>query len=124
MDDLLAQAIAAIMQEELLSSQLNVTLVPSPPEFQPTHRHRRVVEERNPDWYRQLCREWHSNRQRPRRKRHGDTKIKRQHTLRALAELANGRCQTEYAQRLRPYVERETARFLQEHLCECKHNEY
>lgn len=111
MDDLLAQCVAAIMREELLYSRLDVALAPSPPEYQPTRRHRRVVEERNPDWYRRLCRDWQSNRQRPRRKRHGDTLIKRQHVLRALGELSNGRCQTEYAQRLRPYVQREAERF-------------
>lgn len=115
MDDLFEQCIAFVMREELLSSRLDVALAPSSPEHQPTHRCRRVVEERNPDWYRRLCREWQSNRQRPRRKRHGDTLIKRRHVLRALEELANGRCQTEYAQRLRPYVAREATKFLEAH---------
>ena len=105
MDDLLSQAIALLMREELLCSRLDVTLVPSGLEWQPTQRRRRVVEERNPAWYRRLCNEWQSNgRCRPRRKKHGDTLIKRAHVLRALAEMGDGRCDTEYAQRLRPYV--------------------
>lgn len=68
MDDLLAQAVAAIMYEELLFSRLDVALVPSTPEHQPTRRQRRIVEERNPDWYRRFCREWPANRARPRKK--------------------------------------------------------
>lgn len=115
MDDYLEQAIAALMREELLYSRLDVTLAPSPPEFQPTRRRRRIVEERNPAWYRRLCREWPSNRTWPRRKRHGDTRIKRAHVLRALEELANGRCRSEYARRLHPYVQAETRRFVKEH---------
>lgn len=116
MDDYLEQAIAALMREELLYSRLDVALAPSPPEFQPTRRRRRIVEERNPAWYRRLCRDYQSHgRQRPRRKKHGDTLIKRSHVLRALEELANGRCETEYAHRLRPYVEQQTTKFLQEH---------
>ena len=116
MDDYLAQCIAALMHEELLCSRLDVSLAPSGPEHQPTRRRRRIVEERNPAWYRRLCRDYQSHgRQRPRRKKHGGTLIKRSHVLRALEELANGRCETEYAHRLRPYVEQQTTRFLQEH---------
>lgn len=100
----LHQCIAEQMREELASRRLDVVLVPSPVEFWPTSQQRRVVCERNPAWYRELCRQYQSRRTRPRRRRKPDTLIKRQSVLRALAEIEDGRVETEYAQRVYLFV--------------------
>lgn len=101
---LLHQLIAEQMRHELASTRLEVVLVPSPVEHWPTDRQRRVVCERNPAWYRELCRQYPSRRTRPRRRAKPDTAIKRAHTLRALAEIQDGRVESEYAQRVYPFV--------------------
>lgn len=86
---LLHQLIAEQMHHELAGRRLEVVLVPSPVEHWPTDRQRRVVCERNPAWYREFCRQYPSNRSRPRQRRKHDTLIKRQHTLREVnGELA------------------------------------
>lgn len=114
--NLYEQGVAYIMRKELESRGLDVCLVPSLLLHQPTERKRRVVIDRNPDWYRRLCAMHQSGRTRQRRKKHGDTLIKRQHTLRALAELENGRLDTEYAHRLVPFVKQFAADFLSMHM--------
>jgi hypothetical protein len=91
----LEQCIAEQMRHELASTRLEVVLVPSPVEHWPTDRQRRVVCERNPAWYRELCRQYPSRRTRPRRRAKPDTAIKRAHTLRALAEIQDGRVEAE-----------------------------
>lgn len=108
---LLHRLIAEQMRHELASTRLEVVLVPSPVEHWPTDRQRRVVCERNPAWYRELCRQYPSRRTRPRRRAKPDTAIKRRHTLRALAEIENGRIDTEYAQRVYPFVVREAEHY-------------
>lgn len=112
---LLHQLIAEQMREELASRRLDVVLVPSPVEHWPTGRQRRAVCGRNPTWYRQLCSQYHSRRSRPRRRRKPDTLIKRQHTLRALAEIEDGRIDSEYAQRVYPFVVSEAEKYVQLH---------
>lgn len=67
--NLLEQCVADMMHEELESNRLEVVLVPSPVVYWPTERQRRVVCERNPGWYRQLCREYESGRRKPRKKK-------------------------------------------------------
>lgn len=104
------------MREELESSRLDVCLIPSPVLYQPTQKKKRIVMDRNPSWYRQFCAEYQSRRTRPRRKRHGDTMIKRQHTLRALGELADGQCETEYAHRLVEFVKQYATEFMAAHM--------
>jgi hypothetical protein len=98
------EAVATIMREELETSRLMVVLVPSDLSHQPTRRKRRVAEERNPEWYRNLCALYQSDR--AHRRKHGDTIIRRAHVLRALNEIANGRVVTTYAQRVFPFVQR------------------
>lgn len=98
---------AAAMLNELHEMRLDVILVPSVyPEVAERGGKIRVACSRNPWWYRQLCRAYQSNRARPRRRKHGDTSIKRHHVIRALGEMAGGDCKTEYAARLLPYVYR------------------
>lgn len=94
------------MRLELEGRRLDVVLVPSPVEYWPTEQQRRVVCERNPGWYRELCRQYESNRTRPRQRKKPDTLIKRRHVLRALAEIEDGRIDTEYARRVYPFVEK------------------
>lgn len=110
----LEKRIAEQMREGLASRRLDVVLVPSPVEHWPTDRQRRVVCERNPAWYREFCRQYPANRTRPRQRRKHDTLIKRQHTLRALAEIENGRIKTEYAQRVYPFVIQQAERYAQQ----------
>lgn len=62
----------------------------------------RAVQEQNADWYRAFCDRYQSNRRRMRSK--SDTKIKRQHTRRALNELIAGECRTYYAERVRDFI--------------------
>lgn len=113
--DLLHQAVAELMREELRCSRLSVSLAPCWGWMGDDGRLRRVVEEQNPAWYREFCGQYQSNRRRPRTKRHGDTLIKRRHTLRALAEIAAGRCRTIYARRLWPFVQARARRIQKEH---------
>jgi len=107
--------IAEQMRHELASRRLEVVLVPSPVEYWPTEQQRRVVCERNPKWYRELCRQYESNRTRPRRRRKSDTLIKRAHTLRALAEIEDGSLDTEYAKRVYPFVVKEAEKYIELH---------
>ena len=106
------QLIAEQMHHELASRRLEVVLVPSPVEHWPTDRQRRVVCERNPAWYRELCRQYPSRRSRPRRRAKPDTAIKRAHTLRALAEIEDGRVESEYAKRVYPFVEKQAQQYV------------
>jgi hypothetical protein len=125
---LLHQLIAEQMRHELASRRLEVVLVPSPVEFWPTQQQRRVVCERNPAWYRELCRQYPSSRSRPRRRAKPDTAIKRAHTLRALAEIQDGRIDSEYAQRVYPFVEKAAveyaAAFARKHQPQPAHKEH
>lgn len=108
----LHQLIAEQMREELEGRRLEVVLVPSPVEHWPTGRKRRVVCERNPAWYRELCRQYPARRTRPRLRRKPDTLIKRRHALRALAEIEDGRIETEYAKRVYPFVEKTAEQYV------------
>lgn len=65
----------------------------------------RVADSQNPDWYMKFCAAYApSARSKPRQRKKPDTFIKRAHVLRALDELASGKCETVYAQRLLPVV--------------------
>lgn len=91
---------AGIMKAELEGQRLRVTLAPC-------QRGRagnmiRVAEEQNPDWYRAFCLEYPSSRKRGRNK--PDTLIKREATVRGLAELEQGEMNSIYAIRLFPHV--------------------
>lgn len=104
-------ATAKQMHDELASTRLEVTLIPAPT---PQHEHHmvRAVCSQNPAWYRQLCAMYPKHRSTPRRGRKPDTAIKRAHVLRALNELASGRCETTYAYRLLPFVMRKSGRWI------------
>lgn len=97
------------MADELETQRLRVVLVSD--WYHPDGvRRLRAVDEQNPGWYRAFCAAHPANRQRARRRQLPDTAIKRRHTLRALRELASGRCQSEYARRLLPWVQDELER--------------
>lgn len=93
---------ARMMRSELESQRLTIALAPC----QRGRRHQkiRVVEEQNPEWYRRLCATCPSRRSKPRNRQKPDTRIKRAGVLRALREMENGRCETEYAQRFLEFV--------------------
>jgi hypothetical protein len=94
---------AQLMAHDLAGSRLRVVLVPD--KFHPGGvRRLRAVDEQNPAWYRAFCEHYPARRRRPRRRGLPDTAIKRRHVLRGLDELAEGRCRSEYAQRLLPVV--------------------
>lgn len=98
------QVAALELLAELESSRLEVALVPT--------RWRmneggciRVAVSKNATWYRRFCEQHLSARRRLNRSL--DTKIKRQHTLRALQRIAEGKpTRGVYAERLRPFVQR------------------
>jgi hypothetical protein len=104
---------AQLMHDELASQHLGVILAHAP---DPRHRGHmvRTVAMTNPGWYRQFCAAYPSSR--VRRSHKPDTAIKRQHTLRALREIAGGHCQTIYADRLMPYVIERAATMEQTHV--------
>ena len=108
----LAEA-AAFLRRDLERRRLRVSLAPAP---EPRHGGHfiRVVEERNPRWYRQLC-DRHlkvRSRRRRRRAKFVDTAIKRGHVLRALQQFERGTPpRSIYAERLWPFLE-DCARWL------------
>lgn len=103
---------AKFMKWELETQKLVVTLAPSEiREVADKGGKIRVVEEHNPDWYRELCNEYRSGRRKPRRRKKADTLIKRQSVLRALDEIISGRVETIYAERVFPYVEEQNAQY-------------
>ena len=122
--DLLEQCIAKMMAEDLEANRLLVTLAPCWGWYGDDGRYRRIVEGRNPRWYREFCAMYQSNRSRTRRGRKPDTLIKRRHTLRALDEIWEGRIKTEYAQRVYEFVQSETILFIKEHGSDDSHSDY
>ena len=103
------------MLHELDSKRLSVTIAPPLPGSGTNWR--RIVDGRNPSWYRQFCAAYPATRSRPRRRRLPDTAIKRSHTRRALREIASGRAESEYARRLLPFVDTEWRRICQQPWC-------
>lgn len=112
--DLLEQCVARLMADELESRRLSVTLVRCWGWYGDEGRKRRVVEERNPSWYRRLCAMYQSGRTRPRRSQKPDTLIKRRCVLRALDEIEGGAVETEYAQRVYEFVQQRARKMLRE----------
>lgn len=95
------QECALAMLDELESTSLEVVLVP-----QRVYTNEggmiRVAAAKNCAWYRRFCAAYLSSR--VRRKTLVDMAIKRRHTVRALREIAAGRCRSRYAVRLLPWV--------------------
>lgn len=112
---------AQVMLWELERERLDVTLAPSRlPEIARRGGKIRIINGTNPAWYRDFCRDYApSGRTHPRQKKKPDTYIKRRHTLRALNELATGRCETEYAHRLLPYVREQHRELCQRYGVPC-----
>ena len=103
---------AAIMQAELQAERL--TVVKSPSQTIGGNAIRAVVSV-NPAWYRGFCSQYTSGREKPRRKKHHDTLIKRQHTIDALGRLAAGVNNWVYTDRLLPVVLDECIRIHKQH---------
>ena len=102
--------LAAMLRADLDQRQLRVALRMDSYD----HRTYRQVDEQNPKWYREFCARYSpSRRAKMRKRKKPDTYIKRAHTLRALGELASGRCRTVYAVRLLPFVKAERKRIKQ-----------
>lgn len=97
--------------EELECTQLEVVLVPDrrPDDYGGQTRMLRAVQTENPEWYQKFCKLYPSRRRDRLRWAEDKTAIKRAHTLRALRELASGRCETIYAQRLLSFIENKYA---------------
>ncbi len=79
------------MLDELESHRLEVLLVPLNPRMRNYNSGgmKRVVADRNADWYRRFCQRHPSSRKRANRKH--DTKIKRASIVRILARLVGGK---------------------------------
>ncbi len=82
---------AEFMARQLEGQRLRVVLVVAPEPRHSGHKIR-VVESRNPAWYRQLCADYLTRRTRARQRgdKYVDTAIKRRHVLRALYEISRG----------------------------------
>ncbi len=96
-----------LMLDLLESHQLEVQLVPLNPRLRGFNEGgmKRVVANKNTEWYRRLCSKHLSSRKRNHRK--PDTKIKRQNILRILRRLAEGKSSTsKYADELRKIGDR------------------
>ena len=78
---------AQVLLHDLLTSALEVTLVPAP---RPTHHGHmvRVATGCNPDWYRRLCARHPSSRHRHSTK--ADTRLRRAHIVAVLMRLSRG----------------------------------
>lgn len=98
---------AQILLDELDGSCLEVVLIPSQDaECAMRGGMIRAVQSQNAEWYRKFCEEHSSNRSDSWRWSKFKTKIKRQHTRRALNELIDGKCETPYAEDLRGFIQR------------------
>lgn len=77
----------------------------------------RCVQMENAKWYRRFAAKYESVRKdRLRYRNKFKTKIKRQHTIRGLRELMDGRCKTIYAHRLKRAIRNEQREYEREHL--------
>jgi hypothetical protein len=93
---------AVHMLGELERNRLEVVL--SPCERGDPHRMIRVTNSTNPGWYRDLCAKYPVKRSKPRKRAKPDTAIRRAGVVAALKSIINGEVETEYANRLLPYV--------------------
>jgi crotonobetainyl-CoA:carnitine CoA-transferase CaiB-like acyl-CoA transferase len=101
--------VASELLADLDANYLEVVLIPSR-DYDCAMRGGKIraVQYQNAQWYREFCALYPSARNHRRRK--FQTKIKRSSTRRALVELVNGTCRTEYAQRLRAFIKRQAQR--------------
>ena len=98
--------IAQQMLWQLENQQLRVALVPAWGHYGDEGKLLRVATQQNPRWYRDFCSHYPSNRSRPRKRRHADTRIKRQSTLSSLKRMIEtGTCKTDYDHRLLDEIE-------------------
>src|SRR5262249_22352957 len=97
--------LAAQLYDDLREHRLEVVLVPSrDPDCALRGGMIRAVQSKNPKWYSEFCERYPTSRYRVRRHK-SDTLIKRQHTLRALKMLAEGRNGTIYTERLTLFID-------------------
>lgn len=99
------QLAARIMLRQLNREGLEVSLMPAPDPRHSGHSIR-VVENRNPEWYRELCVAHPLNRTTPRQRKakFTDSLIDRKLVIKALEQIALGKNATLYTRRLLPYV--------------------
>lgn len=98
---------AQLFLDELEANRLEVVLIPSgDPDIALHGGMIRVVQSQNAKWNREWCKEHGSNRKDIMRWSKHKTKIKRQHTRRALKELIAGKCETPYARELAVFIKR------------------
>ena len=107
------------MYFELLEKSLEVVLVPAPEPKHSIHMIR-VCQSKNPDWYRKFCEQYPANRRTPRTRGKFDTKIKRQHTIKALENILRGKTKGVYVERLRRFAETLKPRPAVEYCSVCK----
>lgn len=98
---------AEIMLKQLDREALEVVLIPAPDQKHSGH-HLRAVENQNPHWYRELCKEYPTNRTKPRQRKpkFTDSLIDRSSVIRALRAIAAGENSTTYTRRVLPYVKK------------------
>lgn len=97
---------AEYLLQTLESHNLEVSLIPAPDPRHRTHKVR-AVSERNPEWYRRLCKRHPANRSKPRERapKYTDSLIRRSQVIKALKKIAkNKEDESVYIERLRPIV--------------------
>lgn len=128
---------------ELQEHSLEVVLIPSKHwEIASKGGMIRAVQSENPEWYQEFCSQfrarrggrtvrcdycclWHSKespcskgkKRKPptyRQRRLFDTAIKRRDTIRGLNELLSGKCESEYARRLRDFIRRNWTQYMKD----------
>lgn len=93
------EEIANDLLQELLSSRLEVVLIPAPEQRHSGHCVR-AVQEANPEWYQKFCEIYPSNR----KGRKIRTKIKRRETIKALEFISKGKTAGCYGERLISFI--------------------
>lgn len=90
---------------DLEGNYLEVVLIPSRRIDRADYDMIRAVQYQNCEWYRSFCGEHESNRKDKFRWSKFKTKIKRAHTIRALNELIEGKCETSYAKMVQSFIQ-------------------
>lgn len=110
-DKLAAQIMLKQLDHEALEA-LEVVLLEAPDPRHSSH-HIRAVENKNPFWYQELCKQYPKNRTHPRQRKEKftDSLIDRGSVKRALSSIAAGKDRTTYTRRFLPFVKKYTKTF-------------
>jgi hypothetical protein len=101
-------ALARELLADLQCSRLEVVLIPSrDPDCAMRGGMIRAVQEQNADWYRKFCGLYETTGKKRWRRAKFQTKIKRRETIYGLEQLIEGKCESQYADRLKMFIVRQ-----------------